>query len=154
MSGQGQQVNLDSLSAQQLSQVKKQLDEEVEHLTNSFTQLHAAQQKFKECLRCVKAQTPATGEKKDILVPLTNSLYVKGKLADPDRVIVDVGTGFYVEKDTKSAAEFYDDKVKQLASNITDLEAIVQQKTNNLRVVEEVLRQKVLASPQAQAQKA
>jgi hypothetical protein len=31
-------------------------------------------------------------------VPLTNSLYVKGKLADPDRVIVDVGTGFYVEK--------------------------------------------------------
>jgi prefoldin subunit 5 len=43
-----------------LSQVKKQLDEEVEHLTNSFSQLHAAQQKFKECLRCVKAQTPAT----------------------------------------------------------------------------------------------
>lgn len=122
---------------------------------------------------------------------MTNSLYVKGKLADPDRVIVDVGTGFYLEKvrcswglgelsgliltswgqDTKSAADFYDDKVKQLASNITDLEAIVQQKTNNLRVVEEgkdtthpgwagmranwwtftVLRQKVLASPQAAA---
>ena len=32
------------------------------------------------------------------MVPLTNSLYVRGKLADPDRVIVDVGTGFYVEK--------------------------------------------------------
>lgn len=31
-------------------------------------------------------------------MPLTNSLYVKGKLADPDHVIVDVGTGFYVEK--------------------------------------------------------
>ncbi|KAB5579973.1 prefoldin [Coniochaeta sp. 2T2.1] len=137
MSAGGQQVNLDSLSAQQLSQVKKQLDEEVEHLTNSFSQLHAAQQKFKECLRCVKAQTPGGSEKKDILVPLTNSLYVKGKLADPDRVIVDVGTGFYVEKDAKSAAEFYDDKVKLLAQNITDLEQIVQQKTNNLRMVEE-----------------
>jgi len=37
-------------------------------------------------------------DKKDILVPLTTSLYVKGRLADPDRVIVDVGTGFYVEK--------------------------------------------------------
>jgi hypothetical protein len=42
-----------------------------------------------------------------------------------------------VEKDTKSAAEFYNDKVKLLASNISDLEAIVQQKTNNLRMVEE-----------------
>lgn len=39
-----------------------------------------------------------TIDKKDILVPLTNSLYVKGKLSRPDRVLVDIGTGFYVEK--------------------------------------------------------
>lgn len=39
---------------QQLSQVKKQLDEELEHLTSSFTQLHAAQSKFRDCLRCVQ----------------------------------------------------------------------------------------------------
>ena len=35
---------------------------------------------------------------KKVLVPLTNSLYVGGTLSDPDHVIVDVGTGFYVEK--------------------------------------------------------
>jgi hypothetical protein len=35
---------------------------------------------------------------KTILVPLTNSLYVPGKLSDPDHVIVDVGTGYYVQK--------------------------------------------------------
>ena len=34
----------------------------------------------------------------EILVPLTTSLYVPGKLADRKKVIVDVGTGFYVEK--------------------------------------------------------
>lgn len=33
-----------------------------------------------------------------ILVPLTTSLYVPGTLADKEKVIVDVGTGFYVEK--------------------------------------------------------
>ena len=33
-----------------------------------------------------------------ILVPLTNSLYVRGSLSDASHVIVDVGTGFYVEK--------------------------------------------------------
>ena len=33
-----------------------------------------------------------------VLVPLTTSLYVPGRLADSERVIVDVGTGFYVEK--------------------------------------------------------
>ena len=33
-----------------------------------------------------------------VLVPLTTSLYVPGALADSESVIVDVGTGFYVEK--------------------------------------------------------
>lgn len=40
----------------------------------------------------------STTDKKDVLVPLTNSLYVKGKLSRPDRVLVDIGTGFYIEK--------------------------------------------------------
>lgn len=31
-------------------------------------------------------------------MPLSSSLYVKGKLADREKVLVDVGTGFYVEK--------------------------------------------------------
>lgn len=35
---------------------------------------------------------------KTILVPLTNSLYVPGKLCDLENVIVDVGTGYYVKK--------------------------------------------------------
>ncbi|GAB1311359.1 subunit of tubulin prefoldin [Madurella fahalii] len=140
----GETVSIESLSAQQLSAVKKQLDEEVEHLSTSYAQLAAAQAKFKECLRVVK--TGGFDKDKSILVPLTNSLYVKGQMADPDKVLVDVGTGFYVEKDTKRATEFYEAKVKELAANIQGLESIVQGKTNNLRVVEEVLRQKVLAS--------
>lgn len=35
---------------------------------------------------------------KTILVPLTNSLYVPGKLCDTENVVVDVGTGYYVKK--------------------------------------------------------
>lgn len=31
-------------------------------------------------------------------MPLTTSLYVPGRLADREKVLVDVGTGFYVEK--------------------------------------------------------
>ena len=34
----------------------------------------------------------------NVLVPLTNSLYVSGELASSDSVLVDVGTGFLVEK--------------------------------------------------------
>lgn len=88
-------------------------------------------------------------EGKPILVPLTTSLYVPGTLADPENVIVDVGTGFYVEKSTKDATKFYEAKVEELGASLKDLEAIVQGKSNNLRVVEDVLRQKVLSASSA-----
>ncbi|KAF6808672.1 byr1-binding protein bob1 [Colletotrichum musicola] len=150
MTTQGSEtINLDTLDVQQLSQVKKQLEEELEHLTTSFAQLHSAQAKFRECLRCVKARLGTHEGDTSVLVPLTNSLYVRGELADPKHVIVDVGTGFYVEKDTQSAQRFYEAKVQQLQNNIQDLETIVQRKTSNVRSVEDVLRQKVLQSQAA-----
>lgn len=37
----------------------------------------------------------------------------------------------------KSAADFYENKVGEVGASIKDLEAIVQAKTNNVRVVEE-----------------
>lgn len=71
-----------------------------------------------------------------------------GKIADTEHVIVDVGTGFYVEKTTADAQKFYEGKVEELAKNVKDLENIVNGKASNLRVVEEVLRQKMLAGQQ------
>lgn len=46
-----------------------------------------------------------------ILVPITQSLYVKGTLATADSVMVDIGTGYFVEKSVKSAGEYLDRKV-------------------------------------------
>ncbi|KAJ0300765.1 hypothetical protein COL516b_008336 [Colletotrichum fioriniae] len=117
MAAQGSEsINLETLDTQQLSQVKKQLEEELEHLTNSFAQLHSAQSRFKECLRCVKARPGAGDGDKSVLVPLTNSLY-----------------------DTQSAERFYEAKVQNLMNNIQDLEVIVQRKTLNVRSVEDVV---------------
>ncbi|PVH83108.1 Prefoldin alpha subunit [Cadophora sp. DSE1049] len=146
-SPKGQQVDLASLTTQQLSSIKKQLDDEIEHLTNSHSQLRAAQAKFRECIRSIAGGVNQKLDGKPILVPLTTSLYVPGTLADPDNVIVDVGTGFYVEKTTKDATKFYEAKVEELGANLKGLETIVQGKSKNLSVVEDVLREKVLSSP-------
>jgi prefoldin alpha subunit len=82
---------------------------------------------------------------------LTSSLYVPGKLADTEHVLVDVGTGFYVEKSTEDAQKFYSGKIEEVGKNIKELENVVNGKANNLRVVEEVLRQKMLAQQSGQA---
>ncbi|KAK7205691.1 Prefoldin [Myxozyma melibiosi] len=143
-----QQVDLSLLSPQQLSEVKSQLEQELEHLTQSFQKLRQAQAKFQECIVSVEKTTKAENKGKAILVPLTSSLYVPGTIEDVENVIVDVGTGYYVEKSPKDAKVFYETKVSTLQKNLGDLETIVNGKAGNLRVVDEVLRQKVLAAQQ------
>ncbi|KAF4123316.1 prefoldin alpha subunit [Geosmithia morbida] len=149
MSGQQETVNLDTLAPEQLAQVKKQLDEELEHLTTSFSQLHGAQNKFRDCLRTVQSRKNASPGSNSVLVPLTSSLYVRGQLTNTDRVLVDVGTGFL---DLKAAEKFYEGKVTELTANLKDLELIIQRKQTNARTIEEVLRQKIMASQNQSAQ--
>ncbi|KAF3910172.1 hypothetical protein ABW21_db0200594 [Orbilia brochopaga] len=144
--GKQQTVDLSSLSIQNLSAVKKQLDEELEHLTASFQKLRTAQAKFRECVKAIQNGVNPELEGKTILVPLTQSLYVPGKMEDMQNVLVDVGTGYYVEKSSDKAIVFYEDKIKVVGGNLDDLEKIITQKTQNVKVVEEVLRAKVLAS--------
>ena len=59
-------------------------------------------------------------------------------------MLVDVGTCFFVEKDIASAKDFYERKVKDLGDSLKDLEGVVQGKAQNVRVVEEVIRLKVM----------
>lgn len=63
-------------------------------------------------------------------------------------MLVDVGTGFYVEKNVKDARRFYEGKVAELHQNLGEIEKVVGGKEGNLRLVEEVLRGKVMAEQQ------
>ncbi|PGH12194.1 prefoldin, alpha subunit [Polytolypa hystricis UAMH7299] len=146
-------VDIATLSVPQLRALQSRLSSELEHLTTSHAKLRSAQSKFRDCIKSINEGVVGSkssgggsgGGETDILVPLTSSLYVKGKLADREKVIVDIGTGFYVEKTTSKAVDFYTNKVKDLEANLRDLEKVVQGKSGNLRVVEDVLRQKVLS---------
>ncbi|KAF6234456.1 hypothetical protein HO173_007489 [Letharia columbiana] len=141
---QPQTIDLSSLPTAQLNNVKNQLTQELQHMTTSFSRLKAAQGKFRDCGVSVRDGL-GRDEGTPILVPLTPSLYVPGKLASTDAVLVDIGTGFYVEKTPPAAREFYSRKVEELGRNLQDLERIVQGKQGNLSVVEDVLRQKVVS---------
>ena len=72
-----------------------------------------------------------------ILIPLTASLYIPGTLTSVDAVLVDVGTGYYIEKSVADAQVFYRNKVDSVQENIADLEKIIAQKSQNVRIVEE-----------------
>ncbi|KAL1916208.1 uncharacterized protein VTP21DRAFT_5825 [Calcarisporiella thermophila] len=137
-----QTVDVSELPLPQLQQIKTQLEEELSHLTNSYAQLRSAQAKFVDCGESVKMLSQSDAER-PILVPLTSSLYVPGAIADVEKVIVDIGTGYFVEKQTKDAVEFYKNKVEFLRGNLEKLQQVINTKQSNLRVVVGVMQDKI-----------
>jgi prefoldin alpha subunit len=133
-------INLHELPIQQLQAVRQQIEEELQILTQSFAKLKQAQQKFTSCNDSLKSLE----SEKSLLVPLTNSLYVTGTFEEPGKVIVDVGTGYFVEKNLDEASDFYKRKVEYVKGNLEKLENTVNQRQGQRRVLLQVLQEKII----------
>ena len=83
--------------------------------------------RFQESGDALNCMTDANSNK-DVLVPLTGSMYVPGTLANPEKVIVDIGTGYYVEKQSKAAQEYFNRKVKYVTENMERVQGIGNEK--------------------------
>ena len=112
---------------------------------------------------------------KTTLVPLTNSLYVPGKLCDAERFIVDVGTGYYVKKvrivraltprpsrgrccltsfrlQTRAQAlKHYEAKVDYIRTNLEALQETISKKQDNMNYLVSIMQAKLQeqAAPRA-----
>ncbi|CED85234.1 prefoldin alpha subunit [Phaffia rhodozyma] len=150
MAGPQQQISVQDLDFRQLSEVKKQLDDELEHLTTSFAQLKQAQAKFKSCIADVEEVNPKNQDK-PILIPLTSSLYVPGKLTDTENVIVDVGTGYYVSKTRKEALTHYTSKTQFVKKNLDTLQGTIEKKQENVQMVMQLMMQRQQQQQQQEA---
>ncbi|KIY53975.1 Prefoldin alpha subunit [Fistulina hepatica ATCC 64428] len=144
---QPQQISINELDLSQLADVRQQLEQELNHLSNSFAQLRQAQAKFKACIDSTAEIKPQNLDK-TILVPLTNSLYVPGKLCDAEHVVVDVGTGYFVRKSRAQATKYYTDKVAFIQSNLEALEETIQKKRDNLSYILNTMQSKIQAEAQ------
>ncbi|XP_071101631.1 prefoldin subunit 5-like [Haliotis cracherodii] len=145
----GQTVDLTTLPIQQLNQLSQQLDQSF--FTNSMNQLKLAQGKFVESQECLNKATP-DNLNKDILVPLTSSMYVPGELSDVQNVLVDIGTGYYVEMTIDQGKDYFKRKVEFLTKQIEKIQPIMQEKYRMKQAVLEVIQLKVQAQIAAQQQ--
>ncbi len=134
-------MNLTELEPQQILQFKAQINKELDNLHNSFSALKVAQMKYKECHSDVKKVN--ANPKQDIMVPLTASLYVPGKIKDSDKFLIDVGTGYYVEKSCGEALEFFQGRLDKLNEDSSKLSSLIKEKVQLIQRVDQVLRQKL-----------
>ncbi|TNN81388.1 Prefoldin subunit 5 [Liparis tanakae] len=132
-------VNLTDLSLPQLEGLKTQLDQEIEFLTSSIGQLKVVQTKYVEAKDSMNVLNK-NNKGKELLVPLTSSMYVPGTLNDVENVFVDVGTGYYNVEDSKA---FFKRKIDFLTKQIEKIQPALQEKHAMKQAVIEVMNVKI-----------
>ncbi|ODN00967.1 DNA polymerase delta small subunit [Orchesella cincta] len=123
---QGNVINLMALAPQQLAQLKQQVEQELNFYQDAIIQLKEVQLKMQESNNCLKSLDP---EKKEMLVPVTGSMFVKGELEEADKVWIDVGTGYYVEKTIEEAQDYFKRKVEFLTGQIEKVQSVGREKS-------------------------
>jgi len=148
-SGQVHRIEMNKLNLSQLSQLKQQIDQEIEFFANSLQQLKIAQSKFQESADCLEKITPDNSGKQ-ILVPLTGSMYVPGQLNDTEHVLVDIGTGYYIEKEVPAARDYFKRKIKYVSDQVDKVQELTQEKVRVRDALMELLEMRVQAQINAQ----
>lgn len=70
-----------------------------------------------------------------ILVPLTGSMYVPGNIINNDKFIVDIGTGYCVEKNQKAALDYFKRKVQFLDEQIEKYVRLIQEAIKQRKIL-------------------
>ncbi len=143
MPSAGGTVPLGSLPIEQLEKLQTDLQREVDLLTGSLAQRNEALQRLaasKENARSVAQMT--VGDQ--IMVPLTGSVYVPGNICDITKVLIDIGTGFFVEKTPEAAEKFFTRRAAVVKEETEKASSAHTLKRQQLEAVNAVLQRKVV----------
>ncbi|KAJ6918999.1 protein PHYTOCHROME KINASE SUBSTRATE 4-like [Populus alba x Populus x berolinensis] len=111
---------MEKMSIEQLKALKEQIDLEVNLLQDSLNNIKTATGRL-EITATSLHDLSLRPQGKKMLVPLTASLYVPGTLDDADKVLVDIGTGYFVEKTMNEGKNYCERKINLLKSNFDQL---------------------------------
>ena len=137
-----QEIDITKLNLQQLSQLKQRLEQELQMYQSSLQSLKHAQTRYQSSKESIEKITPDC-QGKEILVPLTGSIYVPGKIADAESVIIDIGTGYYVQKDLESAKDYMKRRVAFVTEQMEKIQAMGLEKGSIRDAVMEVMEGKI-----------
>ncbi|SSD60296.1 related to Prefoldin subunit 5 [Saccharomycodes ludwigii] len=127
-----------------------QFDQELQHFSQSLQALNIARDKFKDCIDDVNAVSNPENENNPILIPLSNSLYAPGQVKDCTKFMVDIGTGYFIEKTTKEAINFYQGKVEKLNKESQQIQSIIKEKSMSSIAIENRIRQLLIEKQKQQ----
>ncbi|EFO21387.1 hypothetical protein LOAG_07104 [Loa loa] len=137
-----QAIPIADLGVDQLTYFQRQLDQEIAFLTESLKELKIFESKFIASEESVMnaAKVPSDGE---ILVPLTESMYIPAKIADPKNHLIEIGTGYFVEMSTEKAVDYFRRKQAFLKQQMEVIEGVLPEKYRARNAIVDNLQKKI-----------
>jgi prefoldin alpha subunit len=133
------------LTLEQLLGFKTQLEAELQKLTGT---IQLTNETIAKTLAGKDALMTFSNSEvgKDILIPVTESMYVHGTVQETKRPIVELGTGYYVETSVEKAAEFVNKRVSRLKNQQEGLRNTFKEKQQQYQLVVTIANRKIQAS--------
>ena len=139
------EIPIEKLSIEQLNYVGQQIEKEIKNYSQYYSSLRAVNNKYldnKEYIKQLKEY-----KDKEILVPMTSSLYIPGKCKDIKKLTIEIGANFFVETTVEKAEKFCDRKIESLKKNMDSIDKLIQEKNDQLNVVNQNLIEKQVSTP-------
>ena len=141
------EVDITKVTPQQLENLGKAIQEELQQLSQSYNQLQLGVRKFQESSEVLN-YLKEYGSDKEVMVPLTSSLYVPGVMEDTNAVLVEVGASYFIEQTNQNAQEYCQRKKEMLAGNAKKVNEILSIKKIQMQKVQNQLQMRMAAYQQ------
>lgn len=143
------EVTVNDLTLDQLGGLKTQHEDELAELQNQLEQLHGARNRYNHSMTTLDTMS-GTKENQTMLIPLNSSLYAPGKVSNPEKVIVELGTGYFCEKTIPEAKKLIERKVTLVNKSMESIESVGNNKKKNLDQIIMVMQYKINQSKEQQ----
>lgn len=142
MSTEQKQLPLSALSLDQLITLKSQLEGELQKLTASIQLTNETIAKTNSAKDSL-AQFAATEPGKEMLVPITESMYLPGVVEETKRPMIELGTGYFAETSVENATNFFNRRLTRLTKQQESLRVTFKEKQSQYQITVQIINQKL-----------
>jgi prefoldin alpha subunit len=129
----GKGIAIENLSLEQLGYIGKQIEQEISSYSSYGTTLKVAYNKFQDNKEYVKDLINC--QDRELLVPITSSLYIPGRCSNIKNVMIEIGTNYFVETKIDKAEKFCERKLTIIKENLEKIDEIMKTKTSHMNLI-------------------
>lgn len=125
---------------EQINSIRVQLDRDIQVLSATLSQLKENGDHLSENIVSLE-NLKELPEGSQVMVPLSTSMFIKAKLKDNKNVMLDIGTGYYVDKSIDDAEDYFRRKIKTIQEQMSTIDNGLENKKRQFQNITLALQQ-------------